>query len=225
LPEAYRADNDVLALEMAAALLFMEGMLDHFTSPPTDIDQQVAVMVGWLLDAVKPRGLPAPGTGAPRDDITQREQHTEVRAQVAREILVNLGRVEQALEAIVRDADAARGIGALEAPMRQIAGALELLGLGRANGVLSACLPLMTVSACEDPALRRVSLEWVADGLSCLGFYLDNVCHGETPNEEMLLGFVQRLNRDGARAAGSTGWVSPARPDAPSGADAPVIEP
>jgi len=207
LPDPYPKDNEILALEMAAAFLFMEGMLDHFTSPPPDIDQQVAVMVGWLLDAVKPRGGAAKGAGTPRDDITQRQQFTQIRGQVAHEILENLRQVEQTVDQIARDPAARDAIATLESPVRQIAGALKMLGLSRANGVLSACLHLMKLSVSEDPTLTRASLEWVADGLSCLGFYLDALKRGEHPTEGILLGFVQRLGREDARPAGATGWI------------------
>lgn len=207
LPDAYPAPNEVLALEMAAALLFMESMLEHFTSPPPDIDQQVAVMVGWLLDALKPGSAAALGAGAPRDDITQRQHYAQVRAQVAREILANLNGVERTVDEIARAPDLRARIATLDAPMRQIAGALKMLGLSRANGVVSACVHLMRLSASADTALMRAALEWVADGLSCLGFYLDNVCQDETPNEEILLGFVRRLSRDDAHPAGSIGWI------------------
>jgi len=217
LPDPYPKDNEILALEMAAAFLFMEGMLDHFTSPPADIDQQVAVMVGWLLDAVKPRGNVAKSGGAPRDDITQRQQFTQIRGQVAHEILENLRQVEQTIDQIARDPAARDAIATLEPPVRQIAGALKMLGLNRANGVLSACLHLMKLSVSEDPTLTRASLEWVADGLSCLGFYLEALKRGENPTEGILLGFVQRLGRDDARPAGATGWI-------PAASDLPVDE-
>ncbi|MCC6533633.1 MAG: Hpt domain-containing protein [Burkholderiales bacterium] len=210
LPDLYPSPNEVLALEMAAAFLFMEGMLDHFTSPPPDIDQQVAVMIGWLLDAVKPRGDAGTPAGAARDDITQRRNYHRIRGQVAREILENLHQIEQSIDQIARNPGTAANLASLEASVRQIAGALKMLGLSRANGVLSACLHLMKLSVSDDAALTRASLEWVADGLSCLGFYVQAMQHGDTPNEDILLGFVQRLAREDAHPAGATGWVPPA---------------
>ena len=42
LPESASLRNESLSLEMASVCLFMEGMLDHFTDPPRDIDQQGA---------------------------------------------------------------------------------------------------------------------------------------------------------------------------------------
>jgi chemosensory pili system protein ChpA (sensor histidine kinase/response regulator) len=207
LPEPYPSGNEVLALEMAAAFLFMEGMLDNFVSPPADIDQQVAVMVGWLLDAVKPRGNVLAAQGIARDDITQRQHFAQIRARVAEEIIENLRGIEQTVEQVARDPASRAVLAKLDIPIRQIAGALKMLGLSRANGVLSACVHLMKLSESEDVALTRASLEWVADGLSCLGFYLEALRRGEVPTESILLGFVQRLSAEDAHAAGSVGWV------------------
>ena len=219
LPEPYPTGNEVLALEMASALLFMERMLEQFASPPPDLDQQVAVMVGWLLDAVKPS---TPGgaakSGAPRDDITQRQSYAQVRSQVAREILENLRQVEQIIDQIARNPTTREEIINLDTPVRQIAGALKMLGLSRANGVLSTCQHLMKLSVSGEITLTYASLEWVADGLSCLGFYLDRMRRGEQPNEDILIGFLQRLGREDARPAGSTGWV-PAAVEPPEGTE------
>ena len=224
LPEPYPRGNEVLALEMASALLFMERMLDQFVSPPPDLDQQVAVMVGWLLDAVKPTTPGGPKTGAPRDDITQRQSYAQVRAQVAREILENLRQVEQIIDQIARNPTTREEIINLDTPVRQIAGALKMLGLSRANGVLSTCQHLMKLSVSGEITLTYASLEWVADGLSCLGFYLDRMQRGEQPSEDILIGFLQRLGREDARPAGSTGWVpaavDPDAVDEAAGADA-----
>jgi chemosensory pili system protein ChpA (sensor histidine kinase/response regulator) len=229
LPDQYPSGNEVLALEMASAFLFMERMLDQFVSPPADIDQQVAVMVGWLLDAVKPRGSGAAASGAPRDDITQRQSYAQIRAQVAREILENLRQVEQTIDQIARDPSARQQIIALDNPVHQIAGALKMLGLSRANGVLSTCQHLMKLSVSDDITLTYASLEWVADGLSCLGFYLDSLQRGETPSEDILIGFLQRLGRDDARPAGSTDWLPATREgaeeEAVTGAEPGASEP
>jgi chemosensory pili system protein ChpA (sensor histidine kinase/response regulator) len=206
LPEPHPRQNEVLALEMAAAFLFMESMLDTFTSPPPDIDQQVAVMVGWLLDAVKPRGKAAPGSGL-RDDITQRQNLTHIRSQVAREILANLLQIEQVLDKVARSPADRSEIASLDHCVRQVAGALKMLGFSRANAVLSACEHLMRLCIEGDPSLIAASLEWVADGLSCLGFYLDALQRGQYPSEELLIGFLDRLSQADARAAGTTDWV------------------
>jgi len=215
LPEQYPVQNEMLALEMAAGLLFMETMLENFTSPPPDIDQQVNVMAGWLLDAVKPRHPLLQTLGAVRDDVTQREQFAHARTQVVHEMRHNLRIVEETIEQIARDPGAYLRILNVGNEMRQIAGALKMLGLNRANGVLSACMHLMKLSASEDATLNRASLEWVADGLSCLDFYLSAIGQGIAPSDDLLIGFVQRLGSEGEHPSGTTAWV-PATSDSDS---------
>ena len=221
LPEQYPVQNEMLALEIAAALLFMETMLENFTSQPPDIDQQVNVMAGWLLDAVKPRHPLLQTLGAVRDDVTQREQFAQARTQVVNEIQKNLRVVEETIEQIALDPSAYQRVSTVETEMRQISGALKMLGLNRANGVLSACTHLMKLSACDDVTLNRASLEWVADGLSCLDFYLHAIGQGIAPDDALLIGFVQRLGREGEQPAGTTAWV-PAASD--SGAPSASLE-
>ena len=54
LPDPFPRENETLMLEMGAAFLLLESLYESFTNPPPDVEQQVTVMVGWLLDAVKP---------------------------------------------------------------------------------------------------------------------------------------------------------------------------
>lgn len=227
LPESAALQNEGLSLEMAAAFLFMEGMLDHFTDPPYDIDQQVAVMAGSLLDAVKSRSASRAMSGTPRDDVTQRQHFAEIRKQVVCEIQENLLRAEDIIEQVARDDAPADRIAATERQFAQVAGALKMLGLARANGVLSACVHLLKLCAGGEPELKETTLAWAADGLSCLGFYLDALRRGIAPNDDLLLDFVRRLANESEPPAGSTGWIPAAVDPAElsSTADEPLLDP
>jgi len=205
LPEPYPSGNEVLTLELAAALLFVERIIDQIVSPPPDLDEQVTVMVQWLLDAINARASGTAGPGVLRDDITQREFHLQVRAQVAREIQENLRRVEQTIDQIARGSAPNEEILDVDTQVRQISGALTMLSLSRANGVLSSCRHLMKLSVSGDVSLTHASLELVADGLSCLGFYLDRLQLGAPPDEENLIRFLQQLGLDDTRPADSVG--------------------
>src|SRR5262249_44287895 len=50
LPSPPRA-SQYMVIEMASAFLLVESAVDHFTSPPADIEEQIKIMGGWLLDA------------------------------------------------------------------------------------------------------------------------------------------------------------------------------
>lgn len=229
LPQA-GLKNEGLSLEMAAVLLFMEGMLEHFTNPPPDMDQQVAVMAGWLLDAVKQNPAHRAPPGTPRDDITQRRQVADIRRQVIAEIQENLLRVEELVEEAARRPQGRNRLADAERPLAQAAGALEMLGLNRASGVLAACRQLLRACAADPGSARLGTLQWAADGLSCLGFYLDAQRRGAAPDDEVLADFVRRLANDREPPAGSTGWIPasvvsmPPMPDADEAPDANGIE-
>lgn len=206
LPEKFHPQHDSVTLEMAAVFLFMDGMLDHFTDPPPDIDQQVAVIAGWLLDAAKSRSGRAP-RAPPRDDVTQRQHVADTRIQVIAEIQENMLRVETLVEAVARDEVPGSRIAETRKPLDQVAGALKMLGLNRANGVLSVCNHLLGICASADVHLRHTTLEWVADGMSSLGFYLDALRRGIPTNDSLLINYVDRLTNDSESPAGSTGWI------------------
>lgn len=207
LSDADTARNEALSLEMAAAFLFMEGMLEHFTDPPPDIDQQVTVMAGSLLDAVKPAAHRRTMPGTARDDITQRQHVADIRVQVVCEIQENLLRVEEIVEQAVREPAASARLGATERPLAQVAGALKMLGLNRASSVLASCTQLLKACATVQGRWKLGTLQWAADGLCCLGFYLDALRRGVQPNEELLADFVRRMASANEAPAGSTGWI------------------
>ena len=56
-----------MVIEMASAFLLVEHVIDHFTSPPDDLEPQIVIMGGWLLDAAKGKSTRrAAGRPAPR---------------------------------------------------------------------------------------------------------------------------------------------------------------
>ncbi len=178
-------------------------------------------MVGWLLDAMKPRTKPVTGPAGLRDDITQRQNLAQIRAQVAREIIANMRQVEQIIDAVARNPAGRDGLASLSANLHQMSGALTLLDLPRAKLVLSACEHLVKLASSAELSFLKVYLEFIAEGLSCLGFYLEALQRGQPPSDELLLGFLERI---GPRApqAETPASAAPAavRPVAPEPAPA-----
>ena len=97
---------DVLAMEYATGILLAESAVSNYGGLASNFPKQVAAMLARLEAAREARPLPE-GTGALIDGIFRRAQERVLLAQVAREIQVNLRRMEQMLDAFFRDPDEA----------------------------------------------------------------------------------------------------------------------
>jgi chemosensory pili system protein ChpA (sensor histidine kinase/response regulator) len=187
-------------------------------------------MGGWLLDAAKGKstGEPPPGL---RVDLSQRIDALQLRAQVANEIFANLRHVEQVLDAFARGSGKRNTLTTLKPHLRQIHGALVVLRYERAAEVLSACEGMIAECVTADAIRTARNMDWIAEGLSTLEFYLAPCVHGGEPVEQSLKLFFSRFERRDTLAgqaghdvitinttsAGSSGpyaAVTPRRPDA-----------
>ncbi len=189
LPEKYPRQQYMI-VEMVAMALMLEHILDTFTTPLIDLDQQVTIMAGWLLDAARGksrRGEPPRGL---RSDLTQQISDIQLRAQIAKEIAVNLQRIEQALELMVREPGKRASLGQMPGLIKQIHGALVMLCFERADTLLSVCSRLIVdcVSAGSNNATG--DMDRVAEGLSSLQLYLEPMLRGRPPAEQFIDAFL-----------------------------------
>ena len=189
LPEKYPRQQYMM-VEMVAMALMIEHILDTFTTPLTDLDQQVTIMAGWLLDAARGksrRGEPPPGL---RSDLMQKISDIQLRAQVAKEIDVNLQRIEQALELVVREPGKRASLGQIPLLIKQIHGALVMLCFARADTLLSVCSRLIV--DCVSPGADNTALDLgrVAEGLSSLQLYVEPMLRGRPPADQVIETFL-----------------------------------
>src|SRR5688500_2207577 len=136
LPDPYPRQDQYMVIEMASAFLLVESVIDHFTSPAADLEQQIVILGGWLLDSAKGRSSGEPPAGL-RADLVQKIGALQLRAQVAREITANLQHIEQVLDAFARDPARREALDSLGSYGRQIHGALKVLGFERAAEVVT----------------------------------------------------------------------------------------
>ncbi|HTP63035.1 MAG TPA: hybrid sensor histidine kinase/response regulator [Burkholderiales bacterium] len=194
LPDPCPRQNQFMVIEMAAAFLLVENIIDHFTSPPDDLDLQIVIMGGWLLDSAQGKATDEPPPGL-RPELLQQIGALQLRAQVAKQILTNLQHVEQVLDAFSRDADKRNTLHALKPYLRQIHGALVVLGFQRAAQALAVCEVM--IAQCEKPgyAMAVDDMDHIAEGLSSLGFFLDPCLRGREPARDAVELFFSRFER------------------------------
>jgi len=201
LPDPYPRQHQYMVIEMASAFLLIEHVVDHFTTPAPDLDRQIVLMGGWLLDAEAGKAAVEPPAGL-RPELTQQIGALQLRAQVAKEIMSNLQQVEQVLDAFARDPGKRDTLPGLEPQLRQIHGALTVLGFERAAQALKLCERMIGACAQPNHPLAAHDMDWIAEGLSSIELYLTPCLHGHPPGDHKLALFFERL--DQARTSAET---------------------
>ncbi len=208
LPDPYPMDGQVMSLEMASALLMAENIISHFHHLPPDLEQQVTIMKGWLAGAVSGEV----GTTAPsglRADIVQKANDEKLRIATAREILKSLQQIERSVEAYALDASKRSALTPHIATLRQVRGVFSVSNEKRAARLATACQHLLErCAAAPAPAAPTTTaadttrqVEWLAEGLGSLGFYLEPCLHGKEPAERAVNIFFARYeNQQGFEA-------------------------
>ncbi len=177
--------NEILALEMATALLLAESALENFQSLDADFAHS-ADAVAERLAAVE-RGEELGMLELPHlDAMSRRAQERLLLESVAREIKTNLGAIETALDAFFRDSSKQAALAPLQTPIRQIQGALMVLGQDRASEVLSECAAAVTRFSQPGFTAQSGEFEDVAKKLSALGFFVTQLQGGSADIDAIL---------------------------------------
>jgi chemosensory pili system protein ChpA (sensor histidine kinase/response regulator) len=183
LAEQPSRHSEALAMEIATAILLAQNAQENFTRLGSDFAHQVDVMVarlhGFLAD-----NPPEPGSEVPAlDEMSRQAQEKLLIGQVAKEIQSNLAQIEQVLDGFFRDASKRGDLATLDVPLRQIVGALMIMGQNAAVDTLRDCETNIRRFAAESYTPDEVDFEQVADRLSALGFFIDAMQHGATDFE------------------------------------------
>jgi chemosensory pili system protein ChpA (sensor histidine kinase/response regulator) len=177
--------NDVMALEMATALLLAESVLENFQSLDADFARSADAVVNRL--AALGRGEELGMLELPQiDAMSRRAQERLLLESVAREIRSNLGAIEQTLDAFFRDTSRQSTLSALKQPISQIQGALLVLGQDRANAILDECAHAIEHFAEAGFTPQAGDFEDVAKKLSALGFFVAQLQGGAADIDAIL---------------------------------------
>jgi chemosensory pili system protein ChpA (sensor histidine kinase/response regulator) len=177
--------NEIMALEMATALLLAESALENFQSLDADFAHSAETIVNRL--AALGRGEELGTLELPNlDAMSRRAQERLLLESVAREIRSNLGAIEQTLDAFFRDTSRQATLPALKQPIRQIQGALMVLGQDRANTILGECATAIEHFAEPGFAPQAGDFEEVAKKLSALGFFVTQLQGGAADIDAIL---------------------------------------
>jgi chemosensory pili system protein ChpA (sensor histidine kinase/response regulator) len=177
--------NETVAMEVATALLLADSAVDNHEQLGQEFAAQCQTLAQRLSALTRGEALPA--VEAPLlDEMSRRAQERLLMGQVAREIQNNLAQVEQALDAFFRDPDQRSQLAALDTPIRQIEGALTILGQDKAVALLHGCAERIRGFAMPEYQPDQREFEDIAHKLSGLGFFVDALQHGPVDLDDVL---------------------------------------
>jgi chemosensory pili system protein ChpA (sensor histidine kinase/response regulator) len=168
--------TESIALELATALLLAEHAVDSFARLSPEFPQQVMAMGSRLSACLA--GLVPEVPPPVLDEMSRKAQERMVMAQVVAEIRSNLSTIESVLDGFFRDTGKRGDLPALEGQIRQVSGALSMLGADRAVEALAECRAEITRFAGEDYSANAADFERVARSMSALGFFVEALQHG-----------------------------------------------
>ena len=211
-----QAFNELVAMEMATALLLVENTFENYARITDEFVTQAKVQGRRVEASVKGENIEFDDVPL-LDEISRKAQEKLLMAQVAQEIQSNLRQIEQTLDAFFRDPSKRTELPSLSGYIKQILGALRILELERAADLLKHAEEMVQRFSGADYEVRQAELELLAEVLSSLGFYIEGVKNGReeafTIIEPMLKRFpgyrarTAELNKEAPEEASPTGTV------------------
>ena len=159
--------TEPIAIETATALLLAENASDNFSRLGDEFAAQVATMSARLKASLAGQAANLPSVPL-LDEMTRKAQERLLMAQVVSEIKSNLGGIETALDTFFRDAAQRGELPGLDKQIRQVQGALTILGSDKAVAALQACQADIARFAQPDYVPQQADFERVANTLSVL---------------------------------------------------------
>ena len=178
--------QESLAMEVATALLVMDALIEQFSrAQAEDLPAQVDTLIDRLARARRGEDLPAMQIPL-FDEMSRKAQERLFMGQVAREILASLGEVEQQLDAYFRNPARAPELAGLSAPLKQVEGALNMLGQDSAVALVRRSAQQIARMAQPGHVAAEGEFETLAHQLSGLGFFVDKLQYGPADLDAIL---------------------------------------
>src|SRR6267142_3219148 len=175
--------SEVVALEVATALLLLENALAGFAHLSGEFAQQAQLLRSRLEDCMLGKLRRTAPELPLLDEMSRKAQERLLMNQVVSEMRANLRTIEQVLDAFFRDPSKRDELASHEKPAHQLLGALEMLGEQRARESLATVAEEIRRFSGAAHSASPQDFERIAQTLSGLGFYIEGLAHGKTDFE------------------------------------------
>jgi chemosensory pili system protein ChpA (sensor histidine kinase/response regulator) len=172
---AHAHPGDMLGLEMATSLLFVENSLNHIGRLSDNFAERADAMTARLVTVVS--GESPEQSAQWLDDLSREAQQRQTMMALAGEMQVSLRQVEKMLDEYFRDPAQRTGLGQLDSILHQIEGALAVLDQTDAMRTIQHTRTAVQrfLDAEEDVAPDMQDFQQVAQNVGALSFFLETL--------------------------------------------------
>ena len=172
---AHAKPGDMLGLEMATGLLFVENALGRIARLPENFAERADAMTARLL-AVVSGDMPA--QNAPwLDDMSREAQQRQTMTALAGEMQSSLRQVEKMLDEYFRDPSQRDALGQLDGILHQLEGALAVLDQDDAMRTIQHTRAAVQrfIDADEEETPEQGTFQQVAQNVGALSFFIESL--------------------------------------------------
>jgi chemosensory pili system protein ChpA (sensor histidine kinase/response regulator) len=177
--------SEAMSMELATGLLIAEHAIQSPAYDKSLLQRQVD-MLSTIYDIRSKGGKPPAMDASLFGDASTRAQERLFFNQLAREIQTNLGQIEQALDAFFRAPEQRDNLATLAAPLKQVEGALSMLGENRAAQLVGESAAQIRQFSIQNTEPAREICDGLAHKLSALGFYIEALRNGPARLDDFL---------------------------------------
>jgi len=169
--------SDDFSMEVATSLLVIEQACESPNADPDLLRRQVDLLCGQFSARVR-GDIVMELDASPFGEASRRAQERLFFNQLAREILTNLGQIEQTLDNFFRSPAQREGLATLAGPLKQIEGAFAVLGEMEAVELVARSANEISRFATQEEVPTQAEFDELAHQLSALGFYVEALKSG-----------------------------------------------
>ena len=181
--------NHAALIEMAAALNIIESSLKNYQHLDADRVQKLYSEV-MRLESIS--------SGAGYDRLEE-DRASELDRDTVRAIVIHINEslkiVEQALDSYFRNPDDKSPLSLTAQPLSEVSGVFDMLGLPTPTAISNACKRFVHQFQQDDYVVNQSDFELVAESLSMLGLYADEMPKTRPEAEMALENALLRLNK------------------------------
>lgn len=188
--------SETSLIEVATSLNLLEYVVSHYQQLSVEVNQKITAQTARL------QALAAGETLAPiADTFAASKLDASVIAAVGKQITVALQLVEKALDTFFRNANDAMVLDDATKPLQQISAAFDMLEMPVPKAVSQLSAAYTEHFKANAGQLNDTQFEVVAESLSMLGLYVEELPSPRAESETALSGALQRLEQ-GAKTLG-----------------------